>query len=227
MRTARGPIAVMVVALVALAGFVMATRTHHDTGTAGGASPSTPSSTSNRSAPSAASTTNSRSPASTGPSVDTGTVLPGNDVETGSSSPATASATSDRVRDAAAVGQAQQFLALYARPSGGPALYSWWDTITPYLAPEAMHRLHVKAQDVPFTKLTGTAWLVGHTDSGDVRVKVPTNKGVWVVTMTSRHTTDQMLVVSASPQKTAKPAKAKASSASKKSPKPAKKSSKK
>ena len=138
MRTARGPIAVMVVALLALAGFVMATRAHHDIGTAGSASPSTPSSTSSESAPAAASTAASGSPASTGPSVDTGTVLPGNDVETGSSSPATASATSDRVRDAEAVGQAQQFLALYARPSGGPALYSWWDTITPYLAPEAL-----------------------------------------------------------------------------------------
>lgn len=121
-----------------------------------------------------------------------------------SSSPAAPGVDPKQVQQAEALTTAQQFSVAYARPSGGPNLYAWWDTVQEFLTPQAIKGpLHRKPQDSPYTKVTGIAKVVGstpnirHKGPRDYLIDVPTDKGTWHVQVTTQQS-DRPLVVSAS-----------------------------
>lgn len=130
------------------------------------------------------------------------------------SSPSTSSKSSSsspvvdpkQVQKAEALTTAQQFSVAYARPPGGPNLYAWWDTVSPFLTPQAVKgSLHRKPQKSPYTKVTGVAKAVGTTPNirnkgpRDYLIDVPTDKGTWRVRVTTQQS-DRPLVVSAAMQ---------------------------
>lgn len=144
------------------------------------------------------------------------------------SSPSSPAIDPKQVQKAEVLTTAQQFSVAYARPSGGPNLYAWWDTVSPFLTPQAIKGpLHRKPQDSPYTKVTGVAKAVGTTPNirnkgpRDYLVDVPTDKGTWRVRVTTQQS-DRPLVVSAVMQPAKKKPAKKSSSAK---PAPSKSSS--
>lgn len=83
---------------------------------------------------------------------------------------------------------AKQFMESYARPPKmGPGHYGWWSQTQTYLTKDAQKKLKLSdPEKVPFTKVTGkgrTVDIAQVTDGAKAVVEVPTDDGMWVVTV--------------------------------------------
>ena len=160
------------------------------------------------------SSTSTVAPVPTTPSSTTSVIVPTSVAPTGTAAASTTGSTAPTTAtggpptaaldQALAKGQAIAFLQAYARPPAGPALYGWWDTVSTFVAPQAMATMHkVDPHTVPFTKVTGPAVsLPTPAKSHDQLIGVPTDHGQWTVRLTP--TGDQRwLVLSAAATKSA------------------------
>lgn len=196
MRRVLGPLLLAAVALAALL-FLQHRGGGADQARTGGIpeQTSTTSSPATRDAPLPIRPTTSPSPSPTSTTtvaVTAGSDLPDPDPDGGTplppSSTATARNAAQATQWAAAVAQATDFMAAFARPAPTVDAVTWWQHVTPFLTDQATSDYAgTDPANVPFTHVTGPGAVlpVDAPDSLLIAVRIPTDAGAYLVEIQS------------------------------------------